>query len=390
MTPNATNSNAPHPLAAIVLAAGASSRMGTLKPLLPLAGIPALEHAITVFRQAGIGEVLVVLGHRAEELRPVAERCGARCVLNSHYADGMYSSVVVGARALSPSARGAFVLPADVPLVRAVTIRQLVAASLASRSGIVYPVFDRRRGHPPLIARSILDQVAGDQLGPLRTLLAVHEHSALEVPVADEAIHLDMDTPADFDRLQTLARRRAIPTSAECEAMLQLHHVAEDRIRHSEKVAELAAKIADALVAQGLAVDPDLVHAGAMLHDIAKGQPKHAQAGADLVRGYGMPEVAAIVASHMKMEFDLLDERAIVYLADKLVSADRRVTLDERFASALLRFQDNPEALAAAQHRKAVAGQIAAAVESRAGVPLRAIFREESQPAGIPPAGRKQ
>lgn len=362
-------------LAAIVLAAGASSRMERLKPLLPLVGIPALERAIAVFHDAGIDDVRVVLGHRGQELRPLAERCRARCIENPNFAEGMYSSVLAAARALSPSTRATFILPADVPLVRAATIRQLAAAFLAASSAIVYPTFDNRRGHPPLVARSILDEAVNGAPGPLRTLLAQHEQNAIEVPVIDEAIHLDMDTPADFDRLRRFAERRAIPTRAECEAMLERHSVPEARIRHSKKVAELAARIAEALAASGLAIDPVLANAGALLHDIAKGQPKHAEAGAAIVGSYDMPAVAAIVAAHTEITFTgTLDEQSVVYLADKLVAGEEIVTLDERFQPALLRFRDNPEARKTARRRKSAAEQIAAAIESRTGAPLTAIL----------------
>jgi putative nucleotidyltransferase with HDIG domain len=170
---------------------------------------------------------------------------------------------------------------------------------------------------------------------------------------------------------------RDIPTTAECEAMLEQHRVPETRRSHSRRVAELAGKFAEALVATGLAVDPELARAGGLLHDIAKGQPKHAETGAAIVRDYGMPRLAAIVAAHMKMDFTgTVDERAIVYLADKLVAGDQRVTLDERFRLALLRFRDNREAREGAQRRKAVAEQIATAIEARVGTPLDAIAAE--------------
>jgi len=79
-------------LAAIVLAAGYSSRMTDFKPLLPLAGSTAFERCIGLFRAAGVGEVIAVLGYRAEELQPLAERAGARCVFNPHFEQEMFSS----------------------------------------------------------------------------------------------------------------------------------------------------------------------------------------------------------------------------------------------------------------------------------------------------------
>ena len=383
------NTPAPASLAAMVLAAGASSRMGVLKPLLRLAGVTALERSLGLFREAGIDDVLVVLGHRASELRPLVEQCGARWIENPHPDDGMYSSVAAGARSLASSARGVFVLPADVPLVRPATIRQIAAAFLNRPSGIVYPVFGDRRGHPPLIARAILDQAANGATGPLRTLLALHEPTAMNIPVADEAIHLDMDTPADFDRLQALAARREIPTPAECEAILARERVSESVVRHARKVAEIAAKIANALAATGLAIDPELVRAGALLHDVAKGQANHADVGAAAIRADGLATVADIVAAHTTMEFaNVLDERAIVYLADKLTAGDLLVTLDERFAAAEIRFQHNAEARKAAEQRKAVAQQIAAAIEAKLGEPLIRILRDGSD-AKIPKEGRR-
>ena len=364
-------------LAAMILAAGASSRMGTLKPLLRLAGITAIERSVGLFREAGIDDVLVVLGHRAAELSPFVEQSGARWIQNQHPDEGMYSSVVAGAQSLASYTRGVFVLPADVPLVRPATVRQLAAAFLNRPAEIVYPVFGNRRGHPPMLARSILDQAASGATGPLRALLALHEPKAINVSVADEAIHLDMDTPADFARLQALAARREIPTPAECEAILARERLAEPLVRHARKVAEISGRIAVELAAKGLAIDPELVRAGALLHDIAKGQTNHADQGADALRADGMEAVAGIVAAHTTMEFaGFLDEKAIVYLADKLTAGDRLVTLDERFAAAELRIQDNAEARKAAGQRKAVAQQIAAAIEAKLGEPLARILRD--------------
>ena len=364
-------------LAAIVLAAGASSRMGEFKPLLPLAGVTALERCISLFREVGVDDVLVVVGNRADELRPIIERCGARPVNNAQWQQGMYSSVVAGANALPPSASAAFVLPVDVPLVRRATVRQLAAAFDGRLDAILYPLFDSRRGHPPLIGRSILREIARAASGPLHNVLRVHEQTVIEVPVADEAIHLDMDTQSDFDALRALAGRRDIPTPTECEAMLAAHNVAESVLQHSRKVARVAFRIADALHAAGFAIDLDMVRAGALLHDMAKRQTKHAESAAADLHAVGMHRVAAVVAAHTEMTFDgTIDERAIVYLADKLVADDRLVTLDERFRRTLDRFRDHADALAAARGRKIAAEHIAAAIEARLGMPLIAVLTE--------------
>ena len=363
-------------LAAIVLAAGSSSRMGAFKPLLRVGGRTSLERSIDLFRVAGVEEVIVVLGHRAEELRAIVERCGARCALNQQFERGMYSSIVAGSRSLPRWAQAAFVLPADIPLVRPSTVRKLAQEWAGRRNGIVYPIFDGRRGHPPLIAREILDIATEEGAeGPLSALLARHDHAAVEVPVADEAIHMDMDTREDYEALAAIAAQRKIPTRVECEAILAGLHVEEPIVRHSRKVAEVANKIAGALLRSGVELSTELVQAGALLHDVAKGQPNHAAAGASILRRMDFDRVAELVATHTELgSFADLDERAIVYLADKLVRGVKVVALKERFAPALTRFRKDAEALNAVRRRMQDARNVARAVEARVGADLKSII----------------
>jgi putative nucleotidyltransferase with HDIG domain len=363
-------------LGAIVLAAGLSSRMVEFKPLLPLAGAMALERSIGVFRAARIAEVIAVLGHRADVLRPLAERSGARSIVNEKFEQGMYSSIAAGCRALPGWVEAAFVLPADMPLVRPATVRQLAETWSLRRAGILYPVFDGHRGHPPLISRSILDQVGrGEVEGPLNAVLALHEGDAENLQVADQCIHLDMDTLADYDTLASLAHRQQIPTAAECEAILAARHVHQVVVRHARKVAEVAHRIASALLRSGLSLDLELVQAGALLHDIAKGESDHAGVGASILRDMEFPRVADIVAAHTDLDFSgsSLDEKALVYLADKVVRGVDLVTINDRFQPALDRFRNNPPALRSVERRLETARQVACAVESRLGTSLSAV-----------------
>ena len=370
-------------LAAIVLAAGYSTRMTEFKPLLPLAGITALDRCVRLFHAAGVAEVIVVLGNRAEELQPLAERAGARCVLNSLFEQGMFSSVIAGSCALAGWVEAAFVLPADIPLIRPYSIRKLAEAFVSKRAGIVYPIFEGRRGHPPLIARKILTEAAEEgTAGPLSDLLARYESEAIEIQVCDQGIHMDMDTTADYEALCALADSRDIPTSAECESILAMQSVDLFLVRHSRKVAEVAERIALALVHKGLSVNVDLVRAGALLHDVAKGRPDHAVVGAELLRSMGFPRVATVVSAHTNLDFSggQLDESTIVYLADKLVRGDSQVTLDQRFQTALARFSNDPHTLLAVQNRMATAQAVTRAVEARVGMPLASILGVAGKP----------
>jgi putative nucleotidyltransferase with HDIG domain len=305
----------------------------------------------------------------------MAERAGARCILNPHFKHGMFSSISAGIRALTGWVEAAFVLPADIPLVRPHTIRRMASIFVTRRDGIVYPVFEGRRGHPPLIERKILNEAAADgATGPLFELLARHENEAINLLVADHGIHMDMDTPAEYDALCNLAACRDIPTRAECEAILAMQSVALSQVRHSRWVAEVAERIALALERSGLTLNLDLVMAGALLHDLAKGQPNHAAVGAEFLRSMDLPRVATVVGAHTDLDFGgRLDESAIVYLADKLVRGKDLVTIDQRFAPSLARFSDNPPALHAVQSRMATAQAVALAVETRLGAPIISI-----------------
>ena len=123
-----------------------------------------------------------------------------------------------------------------------------------------------------------------------------------------------------------------------------------------------------------------LVTAGALLHDIAREQPRHADAGADLLERLHYRRVAAVVRPHVRLgdrAGDEPDEAQVVYLADKLVQGTRVVGLDARFAVRLERFAGDPEARAAVLERKEEAARVLRRVERILGAPV-----DEVLPAG--------
>jgi CTP:molybdopterin cytidylyltransferase MocA len=200
---------------AIILAAGFSSRMTAFKPLIQIGGKSFVEHAIALFRTAGIEDIVTVLGHRAPEMLPVVKAAGAREVINANHPDGMYSSIQAGVQAVEDSCDAFFLLPVDIPLVRPSTVRQLAAAfARHSAPPVCYPLFQSARGHPPLINSTLIDTIrgyAGD--GGLRAVLRRHEEQSITVPVDDPYIRLDADTPEDLLRLKDMMLGRAAPNS---------------------------------------------------------------------------------------------------------------------------------------------------------------------------------
>ncbi len=364
--------------AAVVLAAGCSSRAPGFKPLLPLGGSTVIENTIGSLRRAGVDDITVVAGHRAAELLPVLDRIAVRAVVNDRYRDGMFSSVVAGVKSLPADAGAFFILPADIPLVKSHTIRRLARAARKGGNDVVYPVFQGRRGHPPLIAASLLPAImAWDGTEGLRGLLARCEPRAGEVAVADEGIMMDIDTADDYRRILDHHACRHFPTGSECEAIMAMLAVPENVARHSRMVAGVAGTIAGRLALAGHFLDAGLAAAAGRLHDLAKGRPDHPRHGARIVKSLGYPRVAAVVAVHHDFLFaegQELDEAAIVYLADKLVQNERLVTIEERVNAARERFAADAAAQRAADERLATAQRIAARVEAAVGASLREVI----------------
>lgn len=191
-------------IGALILAAGCSSRMGEFKPLLEIAGTTLIEHALALFRNTGVEEIVTVVGYRSETLIPIIERAPSRSVVNENYQNGMFSSIQKGVAELKDKCDAFFLLPVDIPCVRTATVRELLAQYSENSSALVcYPQFDARRGHPPLIAARLIDHIisyAGE--GGMRGFLRRYEEQAITVPVADPFLLLDVDTRQDFLRLE--------------------------------------------------------------------------------------------------------------------------------------------------------------------------------------------
>jgi molybdenum cofactor cytidylyltransferase len=198
---------------AIVLAAGESRRMGTLKPLLPFGGSTVIETVVGSLLRCPLHEVLVVLGHRAEEIaRPLAAY-RVRMVMNPDYLTGMLGSVQHGVAAAAPDTEWFVIALGDQPALDAgLTTRLLELAETAS-AGIVVPSIKGRRGHPLLIHRRYREEIGAlpPEIG-LRELMRRHPDDLQLVPVEDDAILRDMDTPEEY--AQELARWQAAEREA--------------------------------------------------------------------------------------------------------------------------------------------------------------------------------
>ncbi len=334
--------------AAVVLAAGLSARMGDFKPLMDLAGQTVLARCVEAFRAAGVGEVVVVTGHRAREVQVEVERLGVISILNPAYEQGMFSSVRAAVSSLS-DLDAFFLLPVDIPLVRSTTIFSLVRAY---DGRIAYPCFEGERGHPPLVPARLIPAVLDHNgCGDMKSLLEAHP--ALDVPVWDQGVLLDADTPDDFAVLVRRAERQHVGEREEAAALAALI-MSERGVAHGRAVAAVALRLGEALNRHGGALDLDLIHNAALLHDLAKGRPGHEIRGGELLAGLGLHGLAGIVASHHDVPppiSGVLTEKEVVCLADKLVRGSQRISVRERFGEKLDLCSHDEEACAAIRGR---------------------------------------
>lgn len=190
----------------LILAAGLSRRMGDFKPLLPLRGRTVIENTVDSMLAGGAETVVVVLGHRAEELeaflraRYAPER--VRFAYNLRYAESdMLASIRAGLRALPPC-RGFYLLPGDMPLVSPETYRALAAAYPAGSDRIVFPLLNGRRAHPPLIGSDFIEPILRyEGADGLRGFWSTQPERIVAVPVSDTGCAQDMDTPEQYRRV---------------------------------------------------------------------------------------------------------------------------------------------------------------------------------------------
>lgn len=325
-------------ISAVILAAGFSSRMGDFKPLMDLAGQSVLAHCVRNFRDAGVRDILVVTGHRAPEVQAEVEKLGVLSMQNARHELGMFSSVCVAVAGLFELSHLAgldafFILPVDIPLVRPATIAALIEAY---EGRVAYPCFEGERGHPPLIPAGLIPEILGhDGHGGLKSLLETCP--AVDVPVWDRGILLDADTPDDFSGLVRRTGRLDIGEPDEALALARLS-MPERGLAHGLAVARVAVRLGEALCHNGVALDLELIHNAALLHDVGKGQPAHEARGSEMLAELGLSGLAPIVASHRDVPppvSGVLTEKEVVCLADKLVRGSQRISVQGRFEAKL-------------------------------------------------------
>jgi len=326
-------------VSSIILAAGLSSRMGELKALLDIGGKKAILRLVDENIKAGISDIVVVLGYREKDISNCLRNRNVKCVVNEDYLFGMYSSIQKGVSEISRDAKGFMIMPVDIPLIKASTIREIADFFMEKDCDIVIPYFNDITGHPPVLSVKCAFKILSSQPeNGLRDIMMSDEWSKCRFDTVDEGTLYEMDNKEQYRQLLEYYSRSYAPNKGECLQIYKRCGTEEHIIRHMEAVAELACSIGEKLSELGEKIDMDLLRAAALLHDIKRAEEDHPQKAHDFLESLGYGKVADIILEHMDMQGisgKSVTEKEILYLADKMVKEDEFVGINGRFRKML-------------------------------------------------------
>jgi molybdenum cofactor cytidylyltransferase len=190
-------------LAAAILAAGESRRMGQPKALLPYRGKTFLGHLLDVTRHPRIGLQRVVLGAQPEEIFASVELDYSAVVLNPEWQKGQLSSIQAAVRSLPANmTEGLLVCPVDQPLISAELVALLIEMFDSSGKPIALPTYQGKRGHPVIFRSSLYAELlaASPEIGA-RAVVWAHAADLLEVPTSEEGVVLNLNDPGTLKRV---------------------------------------------------------------------------------------------------------------------------------------------------------------------------------------------
>ncbi len=192
-------------VAGIILAAGQSTRMGRTKQLLPWAGTTVLGHIILQSNRSCLDQLVLVLGHKAEQIANELDMQNLAVVYNPEYDKGQSTSLKRGIDNLPDDVQAAIFLLADQPLISCSVIDKIVYAYLQTSFPLIIPVHEGRRGNPVLIDRSIFPRLMclqGDT--GARAIFDEYTDYLFEVEIPEPGICLDLDTWDEYKKMLVL------------------------------------------------------------------------------------------------------------------------------------------------------------------------------------------
>jgi len=190
------------PLAAVILAAGESRRMGAPKALVPYRGTTFVEHLLEITRHTRVGVTRIVVGAHAAEIREKLFAHAMDIIVNSDWARGQLSSIQAAIRSLPEGAtEGMILCPVDHPIISAELVAKLIAEFDLSGKAIVLPTYRGRRGHPAIFRANLYPELlaASPEVGA-RQVVWAHADEISEVSTEEEGVMLNINDSATLER----------------------------------------------------------------------------------------------------------------------------------------------------------------------------------------------
>lgn len=322
-------------IGAVIVAGGLSSRMNDFKPLLSIGNKTMIETVIENYRVIGVEEIVVVTGYRAGDIEEVLKESGISFVRNENYEKThMFDSVCMGLKELSDKIDFTFVSPVDSPFVQQFTLKRMIDEMQRFNYRLIQPAYEGKNGHPLLLRKDFFSiMLEHDGSMGMQGAIARMGVGYGKISFVDPGIVLDSDRSNDYIRLLEYNENRDCPSIELCRKIQDYFNMTDAVKLHSDMVADVAINIIRNLSRKGILLNSNVIMAASLLHDIAKGRPRHAEVGAEWLMEMGYEEISKITAEHMELReiHSVPTEKEVVFLADKLVKEDRLVTIDERF-----------------------------------------------------------
>lgn len=191
-------------ISCLLLSAGFSSRFGSPKAIARINGQTLIEHLQGLLLSTQLDEIIIVLGHGAEQIKPfLFKHRKIKVVYNKDYKFGQTSSFKCGLKDVSAQATGILLLPVDYPLIKSETLRALITFFEDKKPLVLIPSYQGKKGHPPVLAAGLKNEFLAlkNSLG-VNTVIHHHIDDVTVLPVDDSGVIKSFNTKEEFGKLK--------------------------------------------------------------------------------------------------------------------------------------------------------------------------------------------
>ncbi|WP_455538887.1 DVU_1551 family NTP transferase [Terrisporobacter sp.] len=327
----------------LIVAAGLSSRMKDFKPLMKIDNKQLILHTINSLKQSGIEDITIIVGYRKDDLEELLKNEKVNIIFNENFkTTSMYDSFKLGLKKIYKKCDAIAFLPGDVGFVSKYTMDLLIKEINKNENKIVYPTYKNKVGHPPIISAKCFDYLLnynGNQ--GLKGGMECFKKESIKISTPDKFILFDMDYKEDFNKVKNSYENREILSYEDCINLLDYFDLPKSIVKHCEKVKEICIDLSEAINKYENCINIDLIKSAALLHDIKRLEKEHDKKGAKLLKDLGYDNISLLVKYHMKLENymeDEINEKSILYFADKLVIGDEFENIEKRFAEKIKKY----------------------------------------------------